>query len=427
MPSKSKINLAQYIDTGSDRPRDTKQEPHVALTRAVEPVYESPYAGLDAKSFVIDESAKYAAHGHRSARNLCWQACFQDFWVRGEYLYWWTDAMDTPPLVTTSNAGTPPNLAGVLGQPGTQTLLGSGDLGGSGQSGARISFGWWMDPAQCNGFEASYFGLGNQTSSFTASSANTPILARPVFDMGTNAEAAMLAAYPGILTGAINVDASTKLQGVEALYRRRVSEGCDSRVDFLFGYRYASLDEGLRINQASEWTSAQGAIVVGTTQNLFDSFTTNNDFHGGEFGISYTHQTSCWSLETVMKMAMGNNHSEVVIDGQTVNTVPNGGSATFVGGLLAQQTNIGRYERDAFGFIPELNITARRELGCNLHMSVGYNLMYWTAILRPGDQIDRNVSQFPPEAPTGVQRPAFAFQSQSVLIQGIQLGLEYRF
>lgn len=128
-----------------------------------------------------------------------------------------------------------------------------------------------------------------------------------------------------------------------------------------------------------------------------------------------------------MKMAMGNNHSEVVIDGQTVNTVPNGGSATFVGGLLAQQTNIGRYERDAFGFIPELNITARRELGCNLHMSVGYNLMYWTAILRPGDQIDRNVSQFPPEAPTGVQRPAFAFQSQSVLIQGIQLGLEYRF
>lgn len=128
-----------------------------------------------------------------------------------------------------------------------------------------------------------------------------------------------------------------------------------------------------------------------------------------------------------MKMALGNNRSTVTIDGQTVNTVPAGGSATFVGGLLAQQTNIGRYERDAFGFIPELTITARRDVTCNLSISVGYNLMYWTATLRPGDQIDRQVSQFPPEAPMGTQRPAFNFQSGSFWAQGLNLGLAYQF
>ena len=335
--------------------------------------------------------------------------------------------MDTPTLVTTSPAGTASNIAGVLGQPGTQTLLGNGDLGGSGHSGARISLGWWLDPSGCRGVEANYFALGRQTSTFSANSANTPILARPVFDTGSNTEAAMLVAHPDLLTGAISVQASTALQGAEALYRRRVFESCDSRVDFLFGYRFARLDESLSVTHSSVWTAPQGNIVIGTTLDLFDRFETDNQFHGGELGIAYTQQLNCWTLDTTMKLALGNNHSEVWINGQTINTVPNGGSATFVGGLLAQQTNIGRFERDAFGFIPELAITVRRELPCNLHFSLGYSLMYWTATLRPGDQIDRQVSQFPPEAPTGTQQPAFSFQSRGFLAQGLQFGLEYQF
>jgi hypothetical protein len=335
--------------------------------------------------------------------------------------------MDTPTLVTTSTAGTAPNIAGILGQPGTQTLLGNGDLGGAGQSGARITFGWWLDPSACRGVEANYFRLGRQTSSFSANSADIPILARPVFDSGTNSEAAMLVAYPGILTGAINVTAATNLQGAEALFRRRVYEDCDARLDFLFGYRFAKLDESLNISQSSVWAAPQGNIVTGTTKDLFDQFSTNNLFNGGEFGITYARQWNCWSLDTSMKLGLGNNHSEVLIAGQTVNTVPGGGSATFVGGLLAQQTNIGTYTRDAFGFIPELTVTARRDLGCNLNLSVGYNLMYWTGTLRPGDQIDRQVSQFPPEAPMGTQRPSFDFQTRSFLVQGLQLGLEYQF
>ena len=202
---------------------------------------------------------------------------------------------------------------------------------------------------------------------------------------------------------------------------------CDTRLDFLVGYRFAQLDENLRISQSSTWTAAQGNIVAGTRQTLFDLFDTKNQFHGGEFGLAYTRRMCCWSLGVVSKLGLGNNHSEVLIDGQTVNTVPNAGSATFTGGLLAQQTNIGRFEQDRFGFVPELDVSLGCKLSTNLRFSVGYNLLYWTATLRPGDQIDREVSQFPPEAPTGTQQPAFRFQSRGFLAQGLQVGLEYQF
>ncbi len=420
-------SLANYIKTGSVQARGEKQISKVALASAITPTATNTRVPSDAAISIADEPMMYLAPTGCDTSAPCWQACFHGFWVRGEYLYWWTDAMDTPPLVTTSPVGTPPNTSGVLLQPGTQTLLGNSDLGGSGQSGARISFGWWLDPTECRSVEANYFHLGTNTSSFAANSTNTPILARPVFDAGTNSEAAMLVAHPDVLTGAINVDATTELQGAEALFRRRLYQRCDSRVDFLLGYRFAKLDESLNITQSSVWTATQGQIVAGTTKNLFDAFATDNQFHGGELGIAYTQTCNCWSLDATMKMGLGNNHSTVSINGQTINTVPNGGSATFVGGLLAQQTNIGRYERDAFGFIPELTLAARREVTCNLSFSIGYNLMYWTATLRPGDQIDRQVSQFPPEAPTGTQRPAFDFQSRGFLAQGLNLGLDYRF
>lgn len=350
----------------------------------------------------------------------------ENVWVRAEYLYWWTDPMNYPPLVTSSPVGTATNVAGVLGQPGTRTLLNSEDLGDNGRSGARFTLGWDC-PDDNRGIYGSYFQLGNRTANFFASSAAIPILARPVFDTETNAEAAMLVAHPALLTGFIGVEASSEFKGGEAMIRNRLISNCQGQLDFLIGYRFVRLDESLRISQSSTWTAAQGAIVAGTRQDLFDSFDTNNRFNGAAVGFAYRQALCCWTLDFVSKIAIGQNHSEVVINGQTVSTVPNAGSATFVGGLLAQQTNIGTYENNRFGFVPELSVSMRRDLTSNLHFTVGYDLLFWTGVHRPGDQIDRNVSQFPPEVPTGTFQPAFTFHSRDFFAQGLHAGLEYRF
>lgn len=348
-------------------------------------------------------------------------------WVRGEYLLWWTQGSPMPPLLTTSPVGTGVDVAGVLGQPGTDILFGDSRVSAGVRSGERITLGWWLLPCHGQGIEASYLGLGRSTARFHATSDETPILARPYFDLQADAEAAMLVAYPGVISGSSNVDASTELQSLELLWRRRLFSDCRNRLDFLIGYRYAILDERLRIGQFSEWVAQQGLIIPGTTKSVFDLFDTQSQFNGAELGLAYQERVGRWALETRVKIGLGNTHSRVLIDGSTVTTVPGGGSATFTGGLLAQETNIGRSEQNHFAVIPEVGLTLGCDLTCRLRATFGYTFLYWSRVARPADQIDRNLSQLPPEPPTGAQRPALAFSMSDFWAQGLNFGLEYQF
>ncbi len=107
------------------------------------------------------------------------RGCLSGFYVRGEYLGWAAKGMNLPPLVTTSPPGTAQFDAGVLGEDGTSILFGGQTTGSNMRSGGRITFGWWFDPCQRLGVEADYFGIEDETESFTATSTGTPILARP--------------------------------------------------------------------------------------------------------------------------------------------------------------------------------------------------------------------------------------------------------
>ena len=99
------------------------------------------------------------------------------------------------------------------------------------------------------------------------------------------------------------------------------------------------------------------------------------------------------------------------VDGATVTTLPDGRSATFVGGLLAQETNIGTFEQNQFAVIPEFGLTVGCNLTRRLRATFGYTFIYWNNVLRAGDQIDRSLSQLPPEPPTGDHRPVVLMRS----------------
>ena len=359
--------------------------------------------------------------------NPCWPTLHNRLWVRGEYLLWWTKGMNVPPLVTTSTAGTAVDSAGILSGAETQLLFGDSRISVGPHSGGRIAFGWWLGPCGSKGIEANYLSLGRQTSTFQADSGTTPILARPFFDTQTGAEAAMLVAHPDLLTGSIAVEASTEMQSAEVLWRNQLFTGRGGQMDFVIGYRYARLEDSLRVGQSSEWTVAQGQIISGTTKSLFDSFDTENQFHGAELGVAYQERVGRWSLDLQAKLGVGNTHSRVLIDGATETTVPGGGSASFVGGLLAQETNIGRYVQNDFAVIPELGITLGYDLTPRLRATFGYDFLYWPQVARPGDQIELGVSQLPPEAAASAGRPEFEFSQSSFLAQGMQFGLDYRF
>ncbi|QDV23126.1 BBP7 family outer membrane beta-barrel protein [Aureliella helgolandensis] len=347
-------------------------------------------------------------------------------WVGAEYLLWSLQGTELPALVTASPAGTLPSDTGVLGLASTSTLL-SGTQGEEFRSGGRITVGLWTDRSHRTAWEASYLGIDDSNDSFSVSSSSQPNLARPVFDTLLGGEASMLIAHQNFLSGSIAVDSSTQLQAFEILRRRQYCSDGFLTFDFLIGFKHGSLDDLLRVRHASNYFQAQGPISAGTATHGFDNFEAKNDFNGLLLGIERRHHWNRWKIAYTGKVSLGSNNVDMLIDGQTITTVPGGGTSTFNGGLLAQATNIGTYSRNEFVAIPEFKFSAQRQINQCLGLQCGYNIMYWSSAVRAADAVSRRVSQFPPEAVTGTGDPKFAWTSSGFLAHGFQFGLNYQF
>ena len=89
-----------------------------------------------------------------------------------------------------------------------------------------------------------------------------------------------------------------------------------------------------------------------------DSFAVRNEFHGAEVGFLTEWRYCRWSMETNLKVALGNTHSRVNIQGHSTNNgqAPTAGTD---GGLLALQSNMGEYNNNQFSVVPEY----RRHVG----------------------------------------------------------------
>ena len=376
---------------------------------------------------VGDQCATCGAHGCGIPHRL---------WVSGDYVVWWLSGAATPPLVTTSPAGTSRADAGVLGRAGTTVLFGQTDLFDTDRNGARVNFGLWLDQYNSIGVEGEVLGLEDQTQGFSAASNGTTILAQPFFNAAAGVQDANLVAFPAVIAGSINIEATSTFSAAAARIRKNIfcsmggqCVGCaDSpegmRVDVLGGYRYINLDETLRIREMT--TSLITAMPA--QFDISDTFDTQNEFHGGELGISVEYRRRLWWLEFATKMALGNNKRKVQINGNT--TLATGGIAIpMTGGILAQRTNIGSYSSDKFLIVPEIGIKFGVQLAPRLSVTTGYNFMYLSNVVRPGDQIDTviNPNLFPPEVSPlpGPLRPQFVLQEADLWAQGLSLGLHY--
>ena len=130
-----------------------------------------------------------------------------------------------------------------------------------------------------------------------------------------------------------------------------------------------------------------------------------------------------------MRVGIGNVHQTVLIDGSTSIT-ENNITTDHNAGFLTQRTNIGTYQRDRFTMVPELGITLGYQMTRRLRGTIGYSLIYWGNVVRPGDQVDLDVNTnlLPPEVNpfTGPLRPQFQFQQTDYWVQGLSYGLEFR-
>jgi hypothetical protein len=344
----------------------------------------------------------------------------------------------------------PVSSAGVLGEAGTETLLGDQLLDRM-YSGARLRFGLWADPCRQYAWAAEGFLIGRITEQHTFSGtgvAGSDVLARPFFNVLTTQQApsgredAEFVSYPEQLRGSVTVAATSQFYGASVHALRTFCQACDcgpaavcgacgprqSRFNGFLGWRYLNLDEELLINE--DLTSLLPPPDSGRFL-IEDRFATGNVFHGVDLGVQWQAARGPYSLDLLMRLGVGSNRQRVSIAGSTSLSGTGESVADFqdaAGGIYAQRTNSGDYSRNRFAVVPELGVT----LGCMIapqwRATIGYTFLYWSHVVRPGDQIDRDVNPnlFPPEADpfTGLERPRFTFVESDLWVNGLNIGLE---
>src|SRR5262249_57477020 len=136
----------------------------------------------------------------------------------------------------------------------------------------------------------------------------------------------------------------------------------------------------------------------------------------------------------VRKGGLGPNCQLVNVNGTTRLTAPGGGSAVASGGLLALAgTNIGVSSTGWFSIVPEVGAQLGWQVTDNLKIQVGYSFLYVNSVVRPGDQINRNVNPafIPTSGVFGLSaspaEPGPLFRKTDYLAHGINAGVPLRY
>jgi hypothetical protein len=350
------------------------------------------------------------------------------FWSSAEIMAWRVPGSNLPPLVTTSPAGTPLANAGVLGTPGAMVLAGDDHVNGELRAGGRFTFGAWFDAGHTWGIEADVMLVREHSSQFSAGSDGSQIFARPFVNAASGAENSEIVSYPGLLSGNVTVHSmSDPLIVSDVALRHALLANRAGHVDFLIGYRYLHFAEGLQIQ---ENLTSLDPLTLGTNLRVSDHFATRNDFNGGLFGLDTEWTCGPLSLQIFGKVGLGNLRRDVVINGNTVITSPGTASMAYPGGLLALPSNSGTFTSDHFVPLPELGLTGGWQITRNLRATLGYSVLWLSDMVRPGDQIDRTVNsnQLPPPLPvSGPTRPNLTLRESDFWVQGLRIGLEFRY
>jgi hypothetical protein len=348
-----------------------------------------------------------------------WQA-------RTEWLLWFSSARSAPTLVTTSPAGTPSGDAGVLDDPDTTRLFPTDELGENMRNGARVTIGRMLAD-NVTGVTGRFWGVENGAERFRTTTTDNAIIGLPFFNMSTFEEDALLVSFPGLTAlGSVDVIAKNSLFGADAWLSRNVIHSPWVTLDLLGGYQFTRMDDSIDISSA--WTSVNPALplAIGTQFTERDSFRTQNEFHGGTIGFLADFRKDVLSVEVLGKLALGNMRQTVIVEGQGSVTPPGGPTAISEGGLLTQNTNIGRFERNKFLVVPELNVNGVWHFSPQWKAIVGYSVLYMDSVVLAGDQIDTavNLSQAP--VLVGPAFPRRQFNRNDFLVQGINFGVDYR-
>jgi hypothetical protein len=323
-------------------------------------------------------------------------------WLSAEALLWWTRSQPVPPLVTATTGNR------------TSLALGNNQVNSDALPGGRLSAGVWLDDGQLTAVQAGYFFLNNQSANQSADTSGTPQLSVPYFNIATGLPSTIAISTPGTVFVKATSDG---LRGANLLLRRMVYREGDQRllsglrVDVMGGYNFFNLQEDLSIR-----ATLPPNVTRGPTRTALDVFGTRNEFQGAQVGAVAALERGRLTAEAQVALALGATAQTALVEGATM------GTRTVPGGLYAQPANSGLHRRSEFSVVPQVELKVGWQLNPWLRMTLAYNALVWTGVVRPGDQINPAIN---PNAinPARTAVP-FSFHDSDAWAQGLSFGLE---
>jgi hypothetical protein len=278
-------------------------------------------------------------------------------WASLEYLLWW---IKDGPLPT----------AGL-----------DSDLDYGPFSGGRLTVGGWFNANRTVGMEGIGFLLEQRSDDLFARASSPAV---PGTGIGPSFARATL-------------DSSSRLWGLEVNGLFNVSRTANFHVDLLAGFRYLDLAEDLNADTFAR-TVVNGIPFSAAADVGIDA---RNHFYGGQVGVKTGFRIGGFYTDFIGKLGIGGVH-------QTIDVV--GTAAVRAGGLAIRGPVIGHESRCEFAVVPQLGVQVGYDFNRYVRAFVGYDLLYISNVVRPGDQ--------------------FEFTSQrgtDFWAQGINVGLEIRY
>lgn len=348
-----------------------------------------------------------------------------------DYLRWFVQRRKVPLLATTGSLSDA--VPGALGQPGTRNLIDEVS-GSTGHSGGRFSASYDLDEAHVWAVDGSFFILEQNVASARVGGDGSPgsaVVTRPFFNVITGTEDADPVNLPGIMAGTMTVNMPQRLFGADANVRYRLLDSglTGHRFTLLAGARYLALDEKMLIDE--NLTDVSGLGSAGNQFRLGENFTAYNRFYGAQVGADWEYYLGSFSIQAVTKVAFGSSEQSVRISGFTDVTMPDGSVATNPqAALLVGPGNVGRHTHNVFATVPEGQFNVGWMFNPNVALTVGYDVLYWSRVARPGDQTSRGVNVQPVGAPAPFLplEPGFGqVRSSGLWVQGVSVGFQLHF
>jgi hypothetical protein len=367
-------------------------------------------------------------------------------WAGVEALWWWEKKQPLPAnLVTTGLASD--TRPGALGQPNTVVVFGPGGVSYGAFSGLRAFAGVWLDAHRILGLDVSGFVLEDRGSAFGISSTpgGNPLLAVRHLDVPTGTPDAFLIATPGNggsvgpFAGGVAVRTESQLWGIDQNVLHAFCWSPCFHLVGLTGFRYLDLNDSVTILTRKNALGSSAALFLGNSypapalELTSDHFRGRNQFFGGQMGLQAEWFFNRFFLGLTGKLALGQTDEVTNVLGISTMQPQNARPLTASGGLFALPGNSGRFRNRDFGVVPEVQVQGGVQLAPWCRVTIGYDFLYWSRVLRPGEQIDLTVDsrQVPTDpafkAGTTAGPPRPLANRTDFWAQGLTLGLAFSY